>query len=106
MNADAVAPTSHQPPIQNACYGASKALLNWYGVRINAEDEWLNVFVLEPGFSATDMGIHAVGVFGFPPETLIKPEEAIDGMFQVFQTATKEKHGGKLISYTGEVLDW
>ncbi|SPN99225.1 related to ketoreductase [Cephalotrichum gorgonifer] len=97
---------TNQPPIQNACYGASKCLLNWYGIRINAEDEWLNTFVLDPGFSSTDMGIHAARTFGYPDEVLISPDDAVDGMFEVFQTASKEEHGGRLVSYTGEIQEW
>lgn len=34
----------------NAAYGASKALLPWYIIRITAEDDWLTAFVLDPGF--------------------------------------------------------
>lgn len=80
--------------------------MNWYGVRINAEDDWLNAFVFDPGFSGTDMGVHAARTFGFPEATLIAPKEALDGMFQVLQSTTKEKHGGKLVSYTSEIQDW
>jgi NAD(P)-dependent dehydrogenase (short-subunit alcohol dehydrogenase family) len=46
----------HQPPVPNAAYGASKSIVNWYGVRINAEDEWLNAFVLDPGWRANRHG--------------------------------------------------
>jgi norsolorinic acid ketoreductase len=33
-------------------------------------------------------------------------DEAMDGVFQVLRTATKEKYGGKAVFYTGEVLPW
>ncbi|MBE3045416.1 hypothetical protein IMZ48_23275 [Candidatus Bathyarchaeota archaeon] len=100
------AASRRQPPIQNACYGASKASLNWYGVRINAEDDWLNAFVFNPGFSTTDMGVAAARAYGFTEDALLTPGEALDGMFRVLQTTTKEEHGGKLVRYTGEVDDW
>lgn len=100
------ATASRQPVVENACYGASKALVNWYGIRINMEDEWLNAFVLDPGYSTTDMGAVAARHYGHPDEALITPGEAVDGMFQVLQTTTKEKHGGKFVYYTGQLQDW
>ena len=97
---------SNQPSIPNACYGASKALVNWYSVRINAEDQWLNSFVFDPGLSATDMGYQAVRTFGFPEAMLVDPNKVSDGMVAVLRDASKEKYGGKLVSYTGEIKDW
>ncbi|KAM0255925.1 hypothetical protein ACHAQJ_005326 [Trichoderma viride] len=94
-----------QPPIPNSAYGPSKTVVNWYGVRINAEDEWLIAFVLEPGFVQTDMGNTAAEFFGIgeAPTTI---EESVGGLFKVIKTATKEKYGGKVVLYTGEVQDW
>ncbi|RFU78089.1 aflatoxin biosynthesis ketoreductase nor-1 [Trichoderma arundinaceum] len=94
-----------QPPVPNAAYGPSKTIVNWYGVRINAEDEWLTAFVLEPGFVQTDMGNAAAQLFGIgeAPTTV---EESVSGLFKVITTATKEKYGGKVVLYTGEVLDF
>ncbi|RYP24619.1 hypothetical protein DL765_000445 [Monosporascus sp. GIB2] len=90
-----------QPPVPNALYGASKAMLQWYGVRINAEDEWLNTFILDPGWVQTDMGTAAAKSFGVEgaPTTI---EDSVDGMVQVLTTATKDKYGGKVVLYTGE----
>ncbi|PTB62212.1 NAD(P)-binding protein [Trichoderma citrinoviride] len=93
----------NQPPIPNAAYGPSKILLNWYGVRINAEDEWLNAFILDPGFSQTEMGNKAAEFFGMG-EAPVKVEDSVGGMFKVITTANKETHGGKFVSYTGEIL--
>lgn len=80
-------------------------MVNWYGVRINAEDEWLNTFVLDPGFVQTDMGNAAAQTFGLE-EASTTVDESVDGLFQVLTTATKEKYGGKLVLYTGEVQGW
>ena len=76
--------------------------MNWYGVRINAEDGWLNTFVLDPGFVQTEMGNTAARIFGMgeAPTTV---DESVDGMFHVLTTATKEKYGGKVVLHTGEV---
>ena len=94
-----------QLDIPNAAYGPTKTMLNWYGVRINAEDDWLNAFVLDPGFVQTDMGNEAASFFGMEQATLTVDESA-DGMFRVITTGTKEDFGGRLVFYTGEVLAW
>ena len=79
--------------------------MTWYGVRINAEDDWLNTFVLDPGFVQTDMGNTGAQLLGMKeaPTTL---EESVGGMYKLISTATKEKYGGRVVLYTGEVADW
>ncbi|KAL7905939.1 NAD(P)-binding protein [Trichoderma velutinum] len=94
-----------QPPVPNAAYGPSKTMVNWYGVRINAEDEWLNAFVLDPGFVQTEMGNKAAQIFGMD-EAPTSVEESVGGLFKVITTATKEIHGGKVVLYTGEILSF
>ena len=80
-------------------------MVNWYGVRINAEDEWLNTFVLDPGFVQTDLGNEGARTFGMDqaPTTV---DESVGGMYQVLTTATKDKYGGKIVLFTGEVQIW
>lgn len=94
-----------QPPVPSAAYGASKSIVNWYGVRINAEDEWLNAFVLDPGWVQTDMGNAAAQLWGMEeaPDT---HEKSITGMVEVLSTGTKEQYGGKFVRFSGEVLEW
>ncbi|KAH6603989.1 aflatoxin biosynthesis ketoreductase nor-1 [Trichoderma cornu-damae] len=96
---------ARQPPVPNAAYGPSKTMVSWYGIRINAEDEWLTAFVLDPGFVQTDMGNKAARGFGLgeAPTTV---EDSVGGMFNVVTTATKEKYGGKVVLYTGEILPY
>ncbi|KXX76489.1 Norsolorinic acid ketoreductase [Madurella mycetomatis] len=91
-----------QPPVPNALYGSSKATVAWFGVRINAEDEWLNTFVLDPGWVQTEMGNEAARLFGVPQAPTTK-EDSVEGLYNVITTATKEKYGGKVVLYTGEV---
>lgn len=79
--------------------------MNWYAVRINAEDEWLNAFVLDPGFSQTDMGNEAARFFGMG-EAPVKVEDSVGGMFNVITTADKKTHGGRFVSFTGEILSF
>ncbi|KAI0202533.1 hypothetical protein F4808DRAFT_65385 [Astrocystis sublimbata] len=96
---------SHQPPVPSSAYGASKAMLFWYGVRINAEEDWLNTFILDPGWVQTDMGNYAARTWGYE-QASTGIDEAMDSVFNVLQTATKEKYGGKAVLYTGEVQEW
>ncbi|KAH6628934.1 hypothetical protein F5144DRAFT_329224 [Chaetomium tenue] len=91
-----------QPPVPNAAYGPSKAAVTWYGVRLNAEDEWLNTFVIDPGWVQTDMGNAAANLWGIPAAPTTE-EDSVNGIFNLVTTGTKEKYGGKVVLYTGEV---
>ncbi|KAI1212634.1 NAD(P)-binding protein [Annulohypoxylon truncatum] len=93
-----------QPPITNAAYGPSKAALHWFVVRINAEDEWLNAFALNPGWVQTELG--NVGARGLGLEKApVDLVESLDGMMKMLAITSKEKDGGKMVSYDGEVSD-
>lgn len=91
-----------QPPVPNAAYGAAKCTLPWYALRISAEDEWLNAYVLDPGFVQTDGGNSAAKTFGMK-EAPTTVDESTDGMFTIMTGAIKEKLGGQVVLYTGEV---
>ena len=95
-----------QPPIPNASYGASKAMVTWYGVRINAEEDWLTAYVLDPAFTQTDMGNLGARKLGLGEEAPLAVDECCDGLYRVLTTGTKEKFGGKVVLYTGEVQEW
>lgn len=77
-------------------------MLPWYALRISSEDEWLNSYVLDPGFVRTDGGNSAARIFGME-EAPIDVDESTEGLFKVMTTTTKEKYGGKVVLYTGEV---
>ncbi|KAI0518526.1 hypothetical protein F5B22DRAFT_654007 [Xylaria bambusicola] len=94
-----------QPDIPSSAYGASKSMVYWYGIRINAEEEWLNTFVFDPAWAQTDMGNESARNFGLEKATH-SVDEVTDGLVQVLRTTSKEKHGGKAVLYTGEVLEW
>ena len=80
-------------------------MLNWYGIRINAEEEWLTAFILDPGWVKTDMGNAAAQSWGMG-EAPDEIDDSTDGMFKILTTATKEAFGGKIVKYTGEIHDW
>lgn len=96
---------SGQPNVPSAVYAPSKSILNWYGVRINAEDEWLNTFVFDPGWCQTEMGNAAAHNWGMESAPG-NPEESTRGMVDVIINGTKEQYGGKFVLSTGEVREW
>ncbi|KAK4221121.1 hypothetical protein QBC38DRAFT_377706 [Podospora fimiseda] len=95
----------NQPAVPSAAYGAAKSMLNWYGIRINQEDPWLNTFIIDPGWVQTDTGNAAANMWGLEAAPLTV-DVSCDGMFEVVKGATKEKYGGKFVLYTGEVKAW
>ncbi|KAK6952028.1 hypothetical protein Daesc_006554 [Daldinia eschscholtzii] len=95
-----------QPPIPNAAYGPSKAALHWFTVRINAENDWLNAFVMGPGWVQTELGNTGARGLGMDQAPL-GVDQSCDGMVQMLAVSTKAKHGGKMVSYDGEITsEW
>lgn len=80
-------------------------MLNWNGVRIHAEDGWLNAFIWEPGFGQTDMGNHAARLLG-AAKAPVGLDASVVGLFWVPTAATKEEHGGKMVDYLGQIQEW
>lgn len=70
------------------------------------EDDWLNAFVLDPGFVLTDQGKSVAETFGFPLEILTPIDDVSTGIVNVVGSATKEKFGGKVVLHTGEIQGW
>ncbi|EKV15907.1 NADPH-dependent 1-acyl dihydroxyacetone phosphate reductase, putative [Penicillium digitatum PHI26] len=96
--------SKHQTPVRSAACGASKSIVNWYGVRINAENEWLNAFVLDPGWVQTAMDNAATQLWGLE----VAPGSygsSITGMVEVLSIGTKEQYGGKVVRFLGEVQE-
>ncbi|KAI1817489.1 hypothetical protein GGS20DRAFT_11057 [Poronia punctata] len=97
-------------PFPNAAYGPSKLAVAWYVQKINMEDPWLNSLAISPGWVHTDLGDAGAKDFGFDEATqskyMISLDESCDGVLKVLSKVTKEEHGGKLVNYTGEVMNW
>lgn len=96
---------SKQLPIPNSAYGPTKAALNWFTIRINAEDDWLNAWVMSPGWVQTDLGNSGARALGLE-SAYITVKESCDGMMKVITSSTKENHGGKKVLYTGDIEEW
>lgn len=94
-----------QPPLTNGTYGPTKAVINWYTIRINAEDPWLNAFVMNPGWVQTDLGNAGARHFGLE-QASTTTDESCDGMLKVFLNTSKAEHGGKMVTYDGSIWEW
>ncbi|KAH6842951.1 hypothetical protein B0I37DRAFT_383287 [Chaetomium sp. MPI-CAGE-AT-0009] len=93
------------PDLTNSTYGPTKAVVNWFTIRINAEEPWLNAFVMSPGWVQTELGNTGAQHFGMP-EADLTTDESCDAMMKVFSETTKEKHGGKLVQHDGSIWEW
>ena len=80
-------------------------MVNWYTIRINAEDDWLNAFVLIPGWVQTDLGDRGARALGLE-KAFITVKESCDGMMDVLIGTSKEKHGGKMVGWNGQICPW
>ena len=93
---------SNQVPIPNAAYGPTKAVVNWFIVRINSKDAWLNAFVMDPGWVQTDLGNAGAQHFDAPQaDTTI--DDSCSGMIRIIGESSKKKHGGKMIGWEGDI---
>lgn len=81
-------------------------MLNWYTRRIDAEDEWLNCFSIDPGHVSTDLGDAAAVAVGIGEHAPTSVKESCDGMLAILDKATKKEYGGKLAIFTGGFHEW
>ncbi|KAK7934993.1 hypothetical protein PG985_000488, partial [Apiospora marii] len=73
----------------NGVYGPSKAMVYWYTKRMNAAEETITAFVVDPGWSNTDMGIYSAGLSGLS-RAPYQPDDSCDGIMRIVDTATIE----------------
>jgi len=106
-----------QPPVPNSAYGPTKAVVNWLTARVHAEDDWLTTFAVHPGLVDTDLGsfgvhwlIHESGlefIRGLNlDKSMIGVDQSCDGIVEVISGSARDKYGGRLVSYAGEIIDW
>ncbi|KAK8049048.1 hypothetical protein PG994_010778 [Apiospora phragmitis] len=71
---------------------------------------WLNSMALGSGWVHTELVDVGADAFHVDAETqaklMIGLEEYCNGMFKVLGGTTKEKHGGKLVLYSGKATPW
>ncbi|KAI2783000.1 NAD(P)-binding protein [Daldinia loculata] len=88
----------------NAVYGPSKAAVHWITKSINEEEDHIIAFVIDPGWTQTDMGNTAAKSVNLD-EALVTVKDSCDGTFKVINEATRES-GGKLWTYEGKRKAW
>ncbi|KAI1329075.1 hypothetical protein F5Y16DRAFT_367351 [Xylariaceae sp. FL0255] len=104
----------NQPPIPNSAYGPTKAVINWLTVRIHAEEDWLTISAVHPGLVNTDLGNNSLRLLsgseipqGLNLESrMINVDESCHGVMKVISNFRRDSHGGKLVAYSGEIVDW
>ncbi|RYP31786.1 hypothetical protein DL767_005564 [Monosporascus sp. MG133] len=94
-----------QIPFPNAAYSTTKVAIHWLTKKINAEEERLNAFVVNPGFCQTDLGNHAAHLLGME-KAFVPVEESVPKLVELIDGATKESHGGRFWNYTGKEIAW
>ncbi|KAI1808622.1 NAD(P)-binding protein [Daldinia bambusicola] len=88
----------------NAVYGPSKVAVHWLTKSINQDEDDIIAFVIDPGWTQTEMGdtsAKSVGLDSAP----VTVTESCDGIFKVINEATRES-GGKLWTYEGKRKAW
>ncbi|KAI1659570.1 hypothetical protein F4813DRAFT_401559 [Daldinia decipiens] len=71
---------------------------------INEEEDHIIAFVIDPGWTQTDMGNTAARSVDLD-EALVTVKDSCDGTFEVISEATRES-GGKLWTYEGKRKAW
>ena len=101
-----VASLTQTPPFPNTAYGASKASLNYLGVKLSMElkEEGFVVVVLSPGWVATEMGNAGATAMG-AERAPVEVEDSVTGQIKVIEEATAAQ-SGKFLNYTGEELPY
>lgn len=92
-------------------------MVNWLTVRIHGEDEWLTTVAIHPGLVDTNLG--STGIHWLNNESglefikrlhlekfMISVNESCDGIVKVVSELARNKQGGRLVSYAGEIVDW
>ncbi|KAL4864027.1 hypothetical protein BDV12DRAFT_206050 [Aspergillus spectabilis] len=99
---------SAQEPIPGGAYGPSRAAGNWLtrAIHLQHEADGFIAVALHPGWVQTRAGDFVAKEWGYapgPPETV---EGSVKGILEVVDGATREKVGGKFVTYTGQELAW
>ncbi|KAL2833320.1 hypothetical protein BDW59DRAFT_138473 [Aspergillus cavernicola] len=97
-----------QEPIPGGAYGPSRAAGNWLtrAIHIQHEADGLVAVALHPGWVQTRAGEFVAKEWNYAPGAPETVENSVKGILEVVDGATREKAGGKFITYTGQELPW
>lgn len=97
-----------QEPFPGGAYGPSKAALNWItrSLHLQHEAEGLVAVALHPGWVKTRAGEFAAKEWGVDVEPPVSVEESVKGMLEIVDGASRERYGGKFMSFDGSEIPW
>ncbi|KIK51419.1 hypothetical protein GYMLUDRAFT_89045 [Collybiopsis luxurians FD-317 M1] len=108
-------------PLQYACYGSSKAALNYVSRKIHFENDWLTCVPIAPGVVRTDVAEYYVSLLiaianramdesgllaSLQDQAFISPEECATALVRLIEGATREKDGGEFMNIDGTKISW
>lgn len=94
-------------PMKMIAYGMAKAAVNFAASRIHREEDKLVIVPVQPGWIATDMGSKAAVWAGLKPsDPPVTMEDAVAGLLNVFDHATKEEYSGRFWNQQNEIVAW
>ncbi|KAF5319297.1 hypothetical protein D9619_008343 [Psilocybe cf. subviscida] len=102
----------YDTPLIQACYGSSKAVINFITKKINFENEWITAFPLAPGVVATDMAKetrakdHTGIIAKIQDEMSVSMEVGGRMLVDIIFASTRATHGGEFINVDGSKLPW
>jgi norsolorinic acid ketoreductase len=102
-----------QIPFKTTSYGATKAALNFFMVRLALENSHITTFSIHPGVVATDMAAFAVEAVGKTLDDVlssgmgITTEQSVKAIIKTAKGASLEQTSGKFVDVTtGAAIPW
>jgi norsolorinic acid ketoreductase len=93
--------------LPSLAYGISKAAANYAASRIHREEKRIVVVPVQPGWVQTDMGNAFAAYNGLDASQVpVKLNDSVQGLIELFDAATKEKHSGLFWDYEGKQVPW
>jgi NAD(P)-dependent dehydrogenase (short-subunit alcohol dehydrogenase family) len=97
-----------QEPVPAGAYGPSKAAANWVtrALHLQMDEAGLVSVGIHPGFVKTDMGAFAAGQWNNVIQPNVSVKQSVQGILEIVDEATKDKHSGQMVTFDGQVIPW
>ncbi|KIY46544.1 NAD(P)-binding protein [Fistulina hepatica ATCC 64428] len=88
-------------------YCVSKSALNMLALQYHNElnQDGFTVVALNPGWTDTDLGQTAVGIFASTSRKMLSPETSTAGMVKILNELTPER-SAQFLQWNGEIVPW
>ncbi|PNS18364.1 hypothetical protein CAC42_6181 [Sphaceloma murrayae] len=88
-------------------YGVSKAAVSYVVERMHLEEKWLLALNVHPGLVETETALSTLPPgFDRAAYGALTPETSVGQMLDLIGKASREREGGKLVRFDGEILPW